>query len=107
MSFWTRTMPLAGCWTRVAFGVSLITAAGIFLLAGANIVPAAGVFHALPSHLDLLCRWAIGPVILGRAFDLTGSYSSLLVTLAVALCFAAAMNLLLPKYPNLSLIDLS
>jgi hypothetical protein len=50
---------------------------------------------------------AIGPVILGRAFDLTGSYSSLLLTLAVGLSFAAAMNLLLPKYPNSSLIDLS
>jgi hypothetical protein len=38
---------------------------------------------------------------------LTGSYSSVLVTLAVGLSFAAAMNLLLPKYPNSSLIDLS
>jgi hypothetical protein len=37
-------------------------------------------------------------VILGRAFDLTGSYTSLLVVLAAALALAAAMNLLLPKY---------
>jgi cyanate permease len=50
---------------------------------------------------------AIGPVILGRAFDLTGSYSSLLLTLAVALALAAALNLLLPKYPSSSPTNLS
>jgi cyanate permease len=49
---------------------------------------------------------AIGPVILGRAFDSTGSYTSLLVLLAGALTLAAALNLLLPHYsksfqPNL------
>jgi cyanate permease len=49
---------------------------------------------------------AIGPVILGRAFDLTGSYTSLLVVLAVALALAAAMNLLLPKYASSSAADL-
>ena len=43
---------------------------------------------------------AIGPVILGRAFDSTGSYASLLVILALALSLAAAMNLLLPNYAN-------
>ena len=43
---------------------------------------------------------AIGPVILGRALDATGSYASLLMTLAVALGVAAAMNLLLPKYSD-------
>jgi hypothetical protein len=37
-------------------------------------------------------------VILGRAFDSTGSYETLLVLLAGALALAAAMNLLLPKY---------
>jgi hypothetical protein len=42
---------------------------------------------------------ATGPVILGRAFDSTGSYTSLLVILAGALSVAAATNLLLPKYP--------
>ena len=122
---------------RVAFGVSLITAAGIFLLARANSFPGGCVAAALIGvgaggeaaiTPYLLTRYfglrafstlygltwtfyaaagAIGPVILGRAFDLTGSYSSLLVTLAVGLSFAAAMNLLLPKYPNSSLIDLS
>ena len=43
---------------------------------------------------------AAGPVILGRAFDKTGSYSSLLFSLAIALFVAAALNLLLPKYPD-------
>lgn len=120
---------------RVAFGVSLITAAGILLLARANsfsggcvaaalIGVGAGGEAAITPYL--LTRYfglrafstlygltwtfyaaagAIGPVILGRAFDLTGSYVTLLVTLAVGLSFAAAMNLLLPKYPHL--IDLS
>jgi cyanate permease len=42
----------------------------------------------------------IGPVILGRAFDATGSYASLLTLLATALGLAAATNLLLPRYPD-------
>ena len=42
---------------------------------------------------------AIGPVILGRAFDSTGSYSAFLILLAAALSLAAVLNLLLPKYP--------
>jgi MFS family permease len=113
---------------RVAFVVSLITAAGIFLLARANSFPAgclaaaligvgAGGEAAITPYL--LTRYfglrafstlygltwtfyaaagAVGPVILGRAFDSTGSYTSLLVVLAVALALAAAMNLLLPRY---------
>jgi MFS family permease len=117
---------------RVALVVNLATAAGIFLLARANSFPVGYVAAALIGigaggeaaiTPYLLTRYfglrafstlygltwtfyaaagAIGPVILGRAFDLTGSYSSLLVTLAVALAFAAAMNLLLPKYPTAS-----
>jgi MFS family permease len=115
---------------RVALVVNLITAAGIFLLARASSFPAgclaaaligvgAGGEAAITPYL--LTRYfglrsfstlygltwtfyaaagAIGPVILGRAFDLTGSYTSLLVVLAVALAIAAAMNLLLPKYQN-------
>src|SRR5580692_3292770 len=43
---------------------------------------------------------AIGPVLLGRAFDATGSYASLLVLLAAALGLAAATNLLLPRYSD-------
>ena len=121
---------------RVAFGVNLITAAGIFLLARATSFPAgclaaaligigAGGEAAITPYL--LTRYfglrafstlygltwtfyaaagAIGPVILGRAFDLTGSYTSLLSVLAVALALAAAMNLLLPKYASSPAVDL-
>jgi MFS family permease len=45
---------------------------------------------------------ATGPVILGRAFDSTGSYASLLVILAAALSVAATITLALPKYPDLT-----
>jgi MFS family permease len=113
---------------RVALMVNLITAAGIFLLARANGFAAgafaaaligigAGGEAAITPYL--LTRYfglrgfstlygftwtfyaaagAVGPVILGRAFDSTGSYASLLTILALALSFAAAMNLLLPQY---------
>lgn len=43
---------------------------------------------------------AIGPVILGRAFDVTGSYASLLTLLALALGIMALSNLLLPRYSD-------
>jgi MFS family permease len=122
---------------RVALVISLITATGIFLLAHASSFPAgclaaaligvgAGGEAAITPYL--LTRYfglrafstlygltwsfyaaagAIGPVILGRAFDLTGSYTSLLVVLAGALALAAAMNLLLPKYSDFSAMDLA
>jgi MFS family permease len=113
---------------RVAFVINLITALGIFLLARANSFPAGCVAAALigigaggeaATTPYLLTRYfglrafstlygltwtfyaaagAIGPVVLGRAFDATGSYSSLLVLLAAALGLAAATNLLLPRY---------
>lgn len=41
---------------------------------------------------------AIGPVLMGRAFDATGSYSSLLTVLSGATLAAAGLLLLLPKY---------
>jgi MFS family permease len=120
---------------RVAFAVSLITAGGIFLLARAGSFSAgcfaavligvgAGGEAAITPYL--LTRYfglrafstlygltwtfyaaagAIGPVILGRAFDSTGSYSSLLVLLAAALALAAGMNLFLPKYSRLFVGD--
>ena len=113
----------------VALGVNFITAVGIFMLARASSFPTgclataligigAGGEAAITPYL--LTRYyglrgfstlygltwtfyaaaaAIGPVILGRAFDATGSYASLLVLLAVALGVAAAMNLALPRYP--------
>jgi MFS family permease len=115
---------------RVAFVINVITALGIFLLARASSFPAgclaaaligigAGGEAAITPYL--LTRYfglrafstlyglnwtfyaaagAIGPVILGRAFDVTGSYSSLLVLLAAALGLSAATNLLLPRYSD-------
>lgn len=115
---------------RVAFAINLITALGIFLLAHANSFPAGCLAAALigvgaggeaATTPYLLTRYfglrafstlygltwtfyaaagAIGPVILGRAFDATGSYASLLVLLAAALAVAAATNLLLPRYSD-------
>jgi MFS family permease len=115
---------------RVAFGVSLVTAAGILMLARANsfsmgcfasalIGIGAGGEAAITPYL--LTRYfglrsfstlygltwtfyaiagATGPVILGRAFDTTGSYAGLLGLLAAALAVAGVINLLLPKYPE-------
>lgn len=48
-----------------------------------------------------------GPVVLGHAYDATGSYTSLLVLLAVALGLGAALNLLLPRYSGPPATDLS
>jgi MFS family permease len=114
---------------RVAFVLTLMSATGIFLLSRANAFPTGCIAAALIGvgaggeaaiTPYLLTRYfglrafstlygltwtfyaaagAIGPIILGRAFDSTGSYASLLVALAVVLSFAAAMNLLLPNYP--------
>jgi MFS family permease len=115
---------------RVAFVVSLITAAGIFLLARADHFAAGALATALIGigaggeaaiTPYLLTRYfglrafstlygltwtfyaaagATGPVILGRAFDSTGSYASLLISLAVVSAIAGTANLLLPKYPD-------
>ncbi len=113
---------------HVALVINLITASGIFLLARANSFAEGCVAAALigigaggeaATTPYLLTRYfglrafstlygmtwtfyaaagAIGPVILGRAFDVTGSYASLLLLLALALALAAVMNLLLPRY---------
>ena len=120
---------------RVALLVNLSTAAGIFVLAHASSFAAgclaaaligigAGGEAAITPYL--LTRYfglrsfstlygitwtfyaaagAIGPVILGRTFDLTGSYTSLLVVLAAALALASAMMLLLPKYESASAME--
>lgn len=47
---------------------------------------------------------AIGPVIMGKTFDATGSYTSLLAILAVVTLIAAASMFLLPRYPVRSTI---
>jgi predicted MFS family arabinose efflux permease len=43
---------------------------------------------------------ALGPVLMGKAFDATGSYRALLVLLACATFVSAALYLLLPRYPD-------
>ena len=42
---------------------------------------------------------AIGPVIMGKAFDATGSYESLLVELAALTAASAVLMFLMPRYP--------
>lgn len=113
---------------RVACVVYLVTAGGILLLSRADTlftgcIGAALIGVGAGGEADitpyLLTRYfglrafstlygiswtfyaiagAIGPIILGRAFDLSGSYSALLTLLAVALAWAAGLMLLLPRY---------
>jgi cyanate permease len=115
---------------RVAFVVTLIAVAGLFLLARPNSFPAgclgagligigAGGEAAITPYL--LTRYfglrgfatlygltwtfyaaagGIGPVILGRAFDSTGSYASVLMALAGAIAVVAAIFLLLPRFSD-------
>ncbi len=113
---------------RVAFVVFMITAGGILLLARANTLVtgclAAGMIGVgAGGEADitpfLLTRYfgvrafstlygitwtfyaiagAIGPVILGRAFDSTGSYTALLTLLAAAMALTGGLMLFLPRY---------
>ena len=41
---------------------------------------------------------AIGPILMGKAFDVTGSYEALLVQLAIATLAVASLMLFLPRY---------
>ena len=43
---------------------------------------------------------ALGPVLMGKAFDATGSYERLLVELAAGTLAVAALMFLLPRYPS-------
>jgi cyanate permease len=43
---------------------------------------------------------AIGPIILGRAYDKTGSYAALLTLLAGAMLLSGGLMLLLPRYAD-------
>jgi MFS family permease len=113
---------------RVAFATLMPAALGTLLLSRATTLPAACMATALigiggGAEADitpyLLTRYfglrsfstlygltwtfyafaaGIGPVILGRAFDLTGSYTSTLTGFAVAVALAASLMLLLPRY---------
>ena len=48
---------------------------------------------------------AIGPVIMGRAFDATGSYQAMLSGLALLTLVAASLMLLLPRYQTMPSAD--
>jgi MFS family permease len=41
---------------------------------------------------------ALGPILMGRAFDATGSYEALLVRLAAVTVIVAALMLFMPRY---------
>jgi MFS family permease len=114
---------------RVAFLVTLMAAAGVLLLARLTTFPVACLSVALigvglGAEADitpyLLTRYyglqsfstlygftwtfyavagAAGPVMLGRAYDVTGSYAALLTILALAMAAAGSLMLLLPSYP--------
>jgi MFS family permease len=113
---------------RVSFGLLAAAALGTFLLSGAQSLPvgliaAVLIGFGMGGEADvtpyLLSRYfglrsfsvlygltwtfyavagAIGPVLMGKAFDLTGSYDALLVRLALATLAVAALMLLLPRY---------
>jgi predicted MFS family arabinose efflux permease len=115
---------------RVGFVLAVLMAAGIGILAASHSAPqgilaAALIGVGLGGEADitpylLTCyfglrsfstlyglTWtvyavagAIGPVILGRAFDLTGSYTALLTALAAVTLAASVLFLLLPPYPS-------
>ncbi len=117
---------------RVAFGLFALSALGTFLLSGARSLPmgmgsAALIGFGMGGEGDvtpyLLSRYfglrsfstlygfswtayaiagAAGPIIMGRAFDATGSYDALLVDLGGATLAAASLLLLLPHYKPIS-----
>jgi hypothetical protein len=45
-------------------------------------------------------------VILGRAFDSTGSYTALLTLLAIVMALSGGLFLLLPRYAKLEQVEL-
>jgi predicted MFS family arabinose efflux permease len=115
---------------RVSIALLVLVAGGILLLATASspalgFLAAALIGFGLGGEADvtpyLLTRYfglrsfstlyglswtayaiagAIGPVVMGRAFDLTGSYALLLASLSMATLLAAALLFLLPRYPD-------
>jgi predicted MFS family arabinose efflux permease len=113
---------------RVSFGLLTAAALGTLVLAsaqslGAGVLGAALIGIGMGGEADvtpyLLSRYfglrsfsvlygttwtfyaiagAIGPVLMGKAFDLTGSYEALLVKLALGTFAVGALMLLLPRY---------
>jgi predicted MFS family arabinose efflux permease len=117
---------------RVGFCLLSVAAVGTYLLAGAQSlavgVVAAGLIgfgmgaeadvtpYILSRYLGLRSfamlyglTWtayaiagAVGPVLMGRAFDATGSYTALLTQLAAGTFLIAALMLLMPRYGQTS-----
>lgn len=113
---------------RVSFALLAVAALGTFLLSGAQslavgVLAAALIGFGMGGEADvtpyLLSRYfglrafsvlygltwtfyaaagALGPVLMGKAFDLTGSYEALLVRLALGTLAVAALMLFLPRY---------
>ena len=109
-----------------------VAAAGTYLLAGAQsltmgVIAAALIGFGMGAEADvtpyILSRYlglrsfamlygltwtayaiagAVGPVLMGRAFDATGSYTALLPQIAVGTFFIAALMLLMPRYAQTS-----
>ncbi|MET0553386.1 MAG: MFS transporter [Vicinamibacteria bacterium] len=113
---------------RVSCALLAAAALGTFLLAGAQslgtgLVAAALIGFGMGGEADvtpyLIARYyglrhfgalygmtwtfyafagALGPVLMGKAFDASGSYESLLVRLSLGIAAMAALSLLLPRY---------
>jgi MFS family permease len=113
---------------RVGFSLLSVAALGTYLLGGAQSLPvgvlaAALIGFGMGAEADvtpyILSRYlglrsfamlygltwtayaiagAVGPVLMGRAFDATGSYTALLTQLAIGTFFIAGLMLLMPGY---------
>jgi len=113
---------------HVSFVLLVMAAAGVFILAGADTFAAGALgaaligfgmggeadvipfllsrYYGLHSFATLYgLTWtayafagAIGPVVMGKAFDATGSYEALLSQLSVGLLAVAALMLVAPRY---------
>lgn len=120
---------------RVSFCLMAVAALGVFLLSGARSIltgslGAALIGFGMGGEADvtpyLLSRYfglrsfstlygftwtayavagAIGPVIMGKAFDATGSYQTLLFRLGWATLAAASLMLFLPRYNALCSVE--
>jgi MFS family permease len=113
---------------RVGFCLLSIAAIGTYLLAGAQtlslgVIAAALIGFGMGAEADvtpyILSRYlglrsfamlygftwtayaiagAVGPILMGRAFDATGSYTALLTQLALGTFLIGALMLLMPGY---------
>jgi MFS family permease len=116
---------------RISFGLLALGALGTFLLSGAHstttgVLAAMLIGFGMGGESDvapyLLSRYfglrsfstlygftwiasgfaaAAGPILMGRAFDATGSYDALLVRLAIVTLCVATLMLTLPRYDSL------